>query len=357
MTDSPKIWNVVTAVLIVACPCALLLSNTFTNGNILRIFGRNRFYLRNAQVIEDISCVDHIVFDKTGTLTNTDQMRFTYEGSPMDDTLRSAIHVLASQSSHPLSRSLAEHLECYGEKPSLQGFKELEGKGIEGLVEGVWIQVGSRSFIKGRKENTQKGSEIWIAIEGKALGHFTVVAAYREYIDRLIEQLSKEFPLSVISGDNNSDRERLHNLMGKQTTLLFEQSPQQKLDYIRALQEKGRKVMMVGDGLNDAGALRQSDVGIAVTDKANNFTPASDAILDASQMHLLPQFFILSRSNRQIIISAFVLSIVYNLIGLAFAVQGHLSPLLAAILMPASSLSILLITFGSSTLLGKWLRL
>ncbi len=115
--------------------------------------------------------------------------------------------------------------------------------------------------------------------------------------------------------------------------------------------------MMIGDGLNDAGALRQSNVGIAVAEQANNFTPASDAIIEAKQLSKLSRFIYLCKANRNIVMASFVLSIAYNIIGLFFAVQGNLSPLIAAILMPSSSLSILLITFGSSNLLAKWMKL
>jgi len=99
--------------------------------------------------------------------------------------------------------------------------------------------------------------------------------------------------------------------------------------------------------------LKQSDVGIAVAEQTNNFTPASDAIIDAGKLRLLRKFIHLCKANRNIIIASFVLSIVYNIVGLIFAVQGTLSPLIAAILMPSSSLSILLITYGSSTLLAR----
>ena len=115
--------------------------------------------------------------------------------------------------------------------------------------------------------------------------------------------------------------------------------------------------MMMGDGLNDAGALKQSDTGIAVSEDTNNFTPASDAILEANQFAKLPRFITLCKTNKKIVLASFVLSIVYNLAGLFYAVQGTLSPLIAAILMPASSLSILLVTYGSSNLLAKRLNL
>ena len=115
--------------------------------------------------------------------------------------------------------------------------------------------------------------------------------------------------------------------------------------------------MMIGDGLNDAGALKQSDAGIAVADETNSFTPASDAIIDAGQLSKLDRFIYLCKANKKIVIASFILSVVYNLIGLFFAVQGTLSPLIAAILMPSSSLSILLITFGCSNLIARSLKL
>jgi Cu+-exporting ATPase len=146
-------------------------------------------------------------------------------------------------------------------------------------------------------------------------------------------------------------------MSGKNTTLLFHQRPEDKSAYIKSLQQKGERVMMIGDGLNDSAALKQSNIGVAVAEQTNNFTPSSDAIIEARQLSLLPKFIRLCRANRNIVVASFVLSIVYNIIGLFFAVQGILSPLIAAILMPASSLSILLITFGSSNVLARKMKL
>lgn len=110
---------------------------------------------------------------------------------------------------------------------------------------------------------------------------------------------------------------------------------------------------MIGDGLNDAGALKQSDVGISISEDINNFTPASDAILDGDQFEHLATFLKFSRISIRIIMISFLISFLYNIIGLYFAVQGTLSPLIAAILMPASSLTVVLFTIGATALCGK----
>jgi Cu+-exporting ATPase len=356
INDPSKIGNAVTAMLIVACPCALLLSGTFTNGNILRILGRNHFYLRDAQAIEDIATANHIVFDKTGTLTSVQKMDVKYEGEALDRQQLQMIAAVATQSGHPLTRALGNWLP---RKASLQvdAFKEIPGEGVIGIVNDHFIQLGSAAFVKETKQETQQATRVYVNFEYERKGCFLFTNHYRNQIPQLLKRLRKRYDLSLVSGDNNQEEAALRKLLGYKAALHFNQKPEDKLRHVEELQKAGKKVMVIGDGLNDAGALQQSNAGIALAEDTNNFTPASDAILEAAQLTRIDRFIRLCKANRNIIMASFVLSILYNMVGLSFAMQGILSPLIAAILMPASSLSILLVTFGSSHLVAKKLKL
>lgn len=353
--DANVVWKAVTSILIVACPCALLLSNTFTNGHILRILSRHKIYLKNAGVIEAMAKVDYIVFDKTGTLTYANDEQVVYKGRPLDELQQAAVARLASQSNHPLSRAIARKIKRHSNLTA-EGFKEYAGKGLQAIILGKLYRMGSEKFIKGAANTRTNETVVWVEEEGHVLGCFCFSNHYRD-VDELLGALHQKHQLAVLSGDNNSEKAHLEKMLGKGVPLLFSQKPGDKLSFIQTLQKNGHKVMMIGDGLNDAPSLQQSDVGIAVADGINNFTPACDAIIEASQLPLLHKFMRLCTINKRIVIASFVLSILYNIAGLSFAVQGKLSPLIAAILMPASSLSILLLTFGCSYLYAKYLKL
>lgn len=363
LVDPARTWNAVTAVLIVACPCALLLSSTFTNGNLLRIMAKYHFYLRNAETIEHIAGTTHIVFDKTGTLTDTTAPEIRWQGHRLSKLERRSITTLAAQSTHPLSRALAAHLRPTSGLLYISSFIERPGDGLDALIDGRRWAYGSRAFVQsqtagGKREELGQvtpGAAIYVACDGHFLGAYQFSGRFRAGLGTLAHELAQHHKLTVLSGDNAHESARLQALLGDGVNLLFDRSPHEKTQYIRHLQRWGDKVMMVGDGLNDAGALGQSDAGIAIAADCGNFTPSSDAILRADQLNRLPAFIRFCRSGRRIIVASFVLSILYNIIGLWFAVHSALSPLVAAVLMPASSLSILLVTYGSSNVLARLL--
>lgn len=354
--DANTAFNVFTAVLIVACPCALALTAPFTFGNVLRILGKQKFYLKNALVIEQLAKVDTIVFDKTGTITTNKKSNIAYEGTSLSDENLLLIKYLLRASNHPLSRMLYDYLPIpvlqnksanNSNKLKVDAFEEITGKGIQAAIFGYQIQIGSEEFCKPELaisspsiERVGERTSVHIKINDVYYGKFIFNNQYREGLEELFKCLKNNYQIKVLSGDNEGERTTLERLLPKGTELIFNQKPEQKLEFIKNLQEKGRNVMMVGDGLNDAGALAQSNVGVSVSENVNVFSPACDAILDASEFQRLNYFLKLSKNSITTIKMSFALSLLYNVVGLLFAITGNLLPLVAAIIMPLSTITI-----------------
>jgi Cu+-exporting ATPase len=356
--DASYIFPVLTAVLLVACPCSLLLSATFTYGNMLRILGRNKLYLKNANVIEALSKVDSIVFDKTGTITQGHTAEVVYRGTPLTEKEKLIIRNISRQSSHPLSRIIASSFDIANETTmNIEDYKEISGKGIEAVVNHIPVKMGSADFIRQCQPNLisyDTGTHVHLLVNNVHMGSFSVSNHYREGIAPMIKNLQQmDYELHVLSGDNDTEKKNLQQLFGKKASLQFQRSPQDKLDHIKKLMQENKKVLMLGDGLNDAGALMQSNVGIAVSDNTSMFTPACDAILDGSALNLIDKLLSYAKAGKTIVTASFILSILYNIVGLSFAVTGVLSPLIAAILMPASSISIVLFVTLLSNIVAR----
>ena len=338
--------NAFTAVLIIACPCALALTTPFTLGWVTGILGRNHFYLRNAEVAEKMALTDTIVFDKTGTLTFPQEARVRYFGTPLSDQVREHLASGLRQSTHPVSRSVLRYLNDPGDRKA-DSFTEVTGKGIAFTLDGRDYRLGSAGYAEGVKAGDLPApagkTRSYISRDGVCLGFFEISGRYRPGLVQLIERLRKRFTLHLLSGDTPGEKEALKPLFGDESRMHFEKKPEQKLDYIRDLSQR-HHVLMIGDGLNDAGALRASTTGIAMTDDTGTFTPSSDAILHASVLEKLDRFIDFTRYGRRVIKISFGLSLMYNVIGLSYAVTGTLSPLICAIIMPISSVTVILFT-------------
>lgn len=343
--------NAFTAILIVACPCALALSTPFTMGAALSIFDKNKFYLKNTDVVEQLAAIDTIVFDKTGTVTLAQDNSVEFIGS-MNLQEQLMIFSVCKNSSHPLSRQICNVLKN-NKSLAIADFKEQIGEGISAVCNGRNIKVGKASFVLGSDDRKVNAPQVHIQIDNQYLGYFKINQKLRPQLGYLMQNLNTQYSTYLISGDGNQDGVLLKNYFKNETHLLFKQSPQNKLDFIAKQQKQNVKVLMIGDGLNDAGALQQSNVGIAVTDNINNFTPGSDAILDGNSFHLLPNFLNFAKGTVSIIHLSFCISVCYNILGISFAIQGKLSPLIAAILMPLSTATIILFTSIGTHLQAK----
>ena len=353
--DSSKAMNVFTAVLIIACPCAIALAAPFTLGNMLRIFGRRKFYLKNTQTIEQLAQIDTAIFDKTGTITTTQKSSATYEGMQLSFEEESLLKNTLRASNHPLSRTLYDMLAEHN-IVTLDEYHEHLGKGIEGLKDESHIKVGSADFVGNTTDPDAETTSVHISSNDTYKGRFVFYNHYREGVSNVFKAMDKHLHLAILSGDNEGEKVRLEKILPKLTPMYFNQKPNDKLNFIKSLQEQGKKVMMVGDGLNDAGALAQSNVGIAISENVNVFSPACDGILDATKFDRLDQYILIARKAMRIIKLSFLLSLVYNVVGLYFAVTGQLEPVIAAILMPLSSISVVGFTTMSTNILGRKLK-
>ncbi|RTQ53292.1 HAD family hydrolase [Hymenobacter gummosus] len=364
--DQALMWRAFTSVLVIACPCALSLATPFALGSALTVFGRRHFFLKNAAVAETLGRATTIVFDKTGTLTDVQRSAVDYRGPVLTRQEQQAVAALVAQSTHPLSQRLARELPA-GALPVTQ-FEEVPGQGLRGVVGGVVVKAGSAAFVGadtaaaaadtsaaslaqglppgqliGQPATTDHlQSRVYVSLGDDLHGCFVLRNVYRDELPAVLADLGRRYRLAVLSGDNDAEQDRLRQLFGPQAELRFRQQPQDKLDYVAGLKRRGETVIMVGDGLNDAGALQQADAGIALTDTLTNFSPACDAILDARSFGRLGTFLRFSQDCLQVVLATFVVSFVYNGIGLGLAVQGRFTPIVSAILMPVSSLSVIL---------------
>ncbi|MBJ7881158.1 heavy metal translocating P-type ATPase [Gelidibacter salicanalis] len=353
--DSSKALNVFTSVLIIACPCAIALAAPFTLGNMLRIFGKHKFYLKNATVIEQMAAINTVIFDKTGTITSNKQSTATYEGDSLSSSEELLLKNTLRGSNHPLSRTLYALLE-ENDIITLDEFEEHLGQGIEGVHQQDRIKIGSANFVGKTNEAALLNTAVHISSNNTYKGKYTFYNSYRKGLAKLFNTLKKQYDLAILSGDNEGELENLKKLLPARTKMLFNQKPDDKLEYIKYHQTEGAKVMMIGDGLNDAGALAQSNVGIALSENVNVFSPACDAILDAENFNNLGDFLNLSKSAIKIVNWSFMLSLFYNVIGVYFAVTGQLAPVIAAILMPLSSISVVVFTTIATNWVSRKLK-
>lgn len=335
--DPSQVWPVVTAVLIVACPCALALSMPFAYGHTIRLMGKQGLFLRDAEVVERMARIDTVILDKTGTLTAREAHEVKWHGAELDEHRTSLIRSLARNSTHPLSAVLSAELRA----PLLDAkdVEETAGRGILGEVVGVPVRLGSASFCGG-EEQVRSNSEahVHVTIGGVNLGYFAIRKRARSGIMPALAQLRERLRVALLTGDAQVDQALAEAFSGAEVRTAC--TPADKSAVVREHQAAEHRVLMVGDGLNDAGALAQSDVGITVTETSAALTPASDAIMDAESVAHLPHFLRMARRARRIVIGSLFISLCYNITGVSFAVSGHLTPLIGAILMPLSSVTV-----------------
>ncbi|MEM6805553.1 MAG: heavy metal translocating P-type ATPase metal-binding domain-containing protein [Bacteroidota bacterium] len=344
--------EVAIAVLIVACPCGLALAAPIVLGNSMRILGNQGFFLKDSKLLESIPKIKYWVFDKTGTLTLPQQNDSLTQLHSLSREEQSMVLALARESRHPVSKAIAQELAGVA-VAELESSKEYPGAGLIGYTQEHHIAIGKEFFLRSTLNSQLENGSTGIAIDGRIIAEIDRQEAPRKGLIEVLKNLGQDFQLSLLTGDTKSRALNLREFFPEESHFYWEKLPDEKLAYIKEIQEKGEKVIMMGDGLNDAGALMRADLGIVLSEQLESFSPASDVILDSKSFSLLPQLISYARNSQKLLKAALIISLLYNIIGLSFAIQGLLSPLIAAILMPLSSISVIAWGMGSTHLLAR----
>jgi Cu+-exporting ATPase len=342
--DTARSASVATAVLIIACPCALTLSAPITLGTAMGLMGGRGLYLKHPAVAFDLSRIDVIAFDKTGTLTETDERR-VIESAGLSQRGWAHARELASYSTHPVSRAIANDDGIVAPAANVSDVAETPGAGITGLVDGVRVAIGSAAFIGARDRPSDGQTDRTFVRCGNETGWVRVSSSIRPGVEAAARALARSHNVHLLSGDHDGERSHWLDIFGPR--MRFRQTPQDKLDFISASRGAGHRVLMVGDGLNDSGALAAADVGVAVSDQTACMVPACDAVIAADRVAHLPAFLRYARRGRTVVFICFLVSVLYNVAGLTLALRGQLTPIASAILMPLSSLTIIGLSWGA----------
>ena len=342
-------WFPVVAVLMVACPCALALAPPFAYNIVANKLASMGLFLRKTEVVGILGDAKNLVFDKTGTLTDS---RKTVVVIPDTYTLqqKEMLHALASCSNHPISRVISGDVTVQN-NPKIESFSETAGCGTQGYFSGHKLKLGNAAWV-GRSEG--EPGMVYISVDDNVLPGIMLRNAYRAGLTQTLQSLKDlGVSLQLSTGDNNNQKANVTKDLGPWfDTMWFQQLPGEKAALVQVLRRQG-KTIMVGDGLNDAGALKAGDVGMVITENTNNFTPEADAILLANSINQLPEMLMLAKKANRVVKETFFISLIYNAAALTLAVVGELTPLIAAIIMPAGSSALMLYAWGRSRCIVK----
>ncbi len=350
-------WHIATlnaiAVLIVTCPCALALAVP-----IAHVVAAGRLFeagimMRDGAAIEKLAEINRIAFDKTGTLT---------KGKPIfkkqilgNEALKIKAASLASSSRHPFSKALVKSV---GEVISIDGAKEVAGLGIEVKQNGDVWRLGRAEFCNAQNiKVSSKGSNVWLSKNDKPVAGFSFIDKTRDEASKTIEQLKdNNFPIILLSGDREEPVKSLANEINIDDAR-FSLTPKDKLDSLLEVSKQGDKVLMVGDGINDAPALRVAHVSMAPSSAADIGRNAADFIYTRDSLDAVPFAISIAKRAARTVKQNFGLAIAYNCIAVPLAVMGQVTPLIAALAMSTSSIIVtfnsLRMRFGSNNILLK----
>lgn len=325
--------NIAAAVLIITCPCALGLAVPAVTTAASGALFRKGVLIKNATALERLATVDTVVFDKTGTLT---------EGAPeivnwdaLDAQTQSIALGLADASTHPLSKAIARKA---GDRAALTDIREVPGFGTEGHWQGRIVRIG-RTGWAGPQQDTG-GLMTWLDLGDGMLVAIIFTDSLRAGTVEAVQALKAAgLRVEILSGDRSAAVDEVAKAAGIDVARA-NCLPEDKVDHIARLRDEGRTILMVGDGLNDTGALAAADVSLSPASALDAARVASDMVLLGQSFEVLPQAVHCARAARRRISENFKIATIYNIIAVPLAVIGLATPLIAALAMSSSSITV-----------------
>lgn len=368
------------AVLVATCPCALALATPSALTAAMAALKQSNLIVKSADFLENLSDLDVVVFDKTGTLT---EGRFSivswqhYSSGPELRDVPSSAPQARSASSGQLAKDdwplrVAASLESLSEHPISRAFSHLPqlpvtagrnhvGEGVEGVIAGRHYKIGTYAFASNSQTLTsteegrlspallnQPSAEVFLSCAGRVIAEFRLQDKLHPDTLSLIPKLRRLQP-TILSGDSEYNVRQVAEQLAI-TAWQAQCRPKQKLDYIQNLQNQGKRVLMVGDGINDGPVLAQADVSVAVSGATDLAKNAADVIILDGSLAKLPTLFAVAKRTRTIIRTNIVWALSYNTLALPLAVGGLLSPWMAVLGM---SLSSIVVVSNSARLLSR----
>lgn len=333
-----SLLNAVT-VLIITCPCALGLAVPVVQVLASSRLMKRGILLKSGDALEKMAAIDAVVFDKTGTLTLGRPELTSTSHNAQNMAIAAS---MATHSKHPLSAALARAHDAALVEMDVS---EVPGKGLEATRDGIWYQLGSRSWCGPKTEDTEAALEMWLAADGTPVERFTFADQVRHDARTTVAALKHAgLDVRLLSGDREAVAASVSEAVGISA---YEAgvSPVDKCDRLKALQAEGSKVLMAGDGLNDAAAMAFAHVSISPASAVDITQNTADVVFQGDQLAPVATTYAVAKKAMQLVKQNFALAVVYNIIAIPLAIMGHVTPLVAAIAMSGSSLVVILNSF------------
>lgn len=326
-------------VLIITCPCALGLAVPVVQIIASSLLMKKGILLKSGDALERLAMVDTVIFDKTGTLTLGNPVLKPHD---IPEDLLPKVVSLASQSKHPLSKAICGAYPDVVLLP-VTDFTEQAGKGISGMVAGDKIMLGNASWCEAHERNQQSNHpdlSLWVKV-AHDLYHVRFADNLRPDSEGVMAYFKKKnIQTILLSGDRKKVVQHTASMLGI-ASFYAEFSPTDKADFVQQLKGQGHKILMIGDGLNDAAALAGSDISISPATALDIVQNTADIVFQLASLDSVRESHQIAVTAQSLVKSNFLLAVIYNIIAVPFAMAGYVTPMIAAIAMSSSSLLVI----------------